>query len=205
MYSLIIRQIQKYYYNRYSKYEYLLENHKTLQVYKSILEEDDTLKKYDSAQEITFHKSLQFKDTKNKVKKILGTPNYQVTNSENEHVDIFFYKIKIGKQRIQCEAHFYKNGLFLCSYSFSYKKKQDRALIFSFLNEKYGIHEHARFPVKVNDINYRSLIVSKHIGVTLNYFDRSHVFFDQLTKYFKRKSIHEERYHLKLQQFYSSL
>lgn len=197
--------VYKYYYNKYSKYEYLSEKHKSLHIYENILEKNNTLENHDTEQPITFHKNLKFNDTKTRVKKRLGNPVYQITNTKNEDINIFFYKIQIGKQKIKCEVHFYKNAIILFTYHLPYIKNKESKTMFSFLYRKYGLNEYESFPIKIKDATNKTLIIAKHIGVNLSYVDTSHHFFDTLKKHIKEKELHKERYDVQIKRFYSSL
>ncbi len=198
--------LYKYYYNKYSKYEYLSEKYKNLHAYENILEKNSntTLNRH-TKQFITFHKKLTFNDSKSKTKKILGNPIYQITNTKNENIEVYFYKILIGKQKIRCEVHFYKDNLILFTYHLPYIKNEETKMMFSFLYEKYGLSEHDPFPIKIKDHKDKTLIISKHIGVNLMYVDCNHFFFEQLKDSLRKKEYHKMQYDIKLKKFYSSL
>lgn len=197
--------LYKYYYNKYNKYEYLSEKHKNLYIYENVLERNNTVENRENKQLITFHKDLKFNDLKTKVKKILGNPSYQITNVKNENIEIYFYKILIGKQKVKCEVHFYKNNLILFTYHLPHIKNKETKTMFSFLYKKYGLNEYESFPVKIKDPKNKTLIVAKHIGVSLTYVDTSHFFFDQLKKTIRKKEFYKRQYDIQLKQFYSSL
>jgi ribosomal protein S24E len=191
--------------NKYSKYEYLYENHKNLNIYENLFKNLLGTPSSESQRLISFSKYFSFNDSKAKIKKKLGQPTFQILNTKNKDIDIFFYKIQVGNEKIKCEVHFYNNTLFLFKYEQPYIKKKESKMMFSILQKNYGFKDSNQLPEKIIDINDNALIVSNHIGVTLSYVYTSHPFFDLLEHQISEKKLYKEQCNVRLKKFYNSL
>lgn len=197
--------IYKYYYNKYSKYEYLSEKHKNLLFYEKLFEKVSNTNTIHTTQDVSFRKKLKFNDSKSKIKKVLGNPAYEITNTENKDIEILFYKIQIGQEKIRCEVHLYRNKLFLFTYQLTYIKHKNSQLMLSILKKNYKVNHHDIFSNRISDKSDNSLMVSKHIGINLTYVNLTHSFFTFLKSHLSEKEHYTEKLHSQLERFYKSL
>lgn len=131
--------------------------------------------------EICFSKALKFGCSVLEVKNKLHKPNYQIRQNESLCTEILLYRIFIGKHKVRCQMHFYKDRLFLYNYTFSYVNKFETKEIINVIKEKYvsdiGIHAEQNIIDKFNNC----LQIEDDVRLTINYLSLNSDFFNEIT------------------------
>lgn len=134
--------------------------------------------------------SLKFPLEQKHVKSKLGSPDYILDNSEKiEGHEMYFYKIKSWKYKMNYQFHFHKGKLFYVNVEFSnldFSKLDDRNKILQMVMEKYVDKQVKdqimQFPVVLNDDDNNKLIISKELNVNMHYFSNDISLNEDLTK-----------------------
>ena len=131
------------YYSRDYYYEISLDKYYNVETYLQLVKNKNK-QALTTEQDILFSTSSLFKDQPRKyLKRKYGNPNYEVSHKfPFGVVNILFYKIFLGTQKVRLELHFFKNQLFFFNYTFSYLKDEDeKNLILKVLSEKYNLSQ----------------------------------------------------------------
>ena len=132
--------------------------------------------------------SISISSNKKTIKSKLGDPDYILSNDEKIHGhEMYFYKIKSWKYRMNYQFHFYNDQLFYVNVEFSnldFSKLSERNRILEMVLEKYVEKESAakihQFPVVLKDNEGNKLIISKELNVNMHYFSNDSKLNNQL-------------------------
>jgi len=167
--------------NKGHHYEQLLGKYNNienyLQVYKDALEK----KKICTSNEIFLKNNLEFDCTINKAERLYDKPHYVIKNTTDHNINILFYRLLIGGQKVKCEMHFYEKRLFFFNYTFSYVTDPDKELIIKVIHNKYLSDSFDYQNENIIDKNGNIITINESHGLVINYIASTHKFFKEVT------------------------
>ncbi|MBL7996788.1 hypothetical protein JNM05_15585 [bacterium] len=136
----ILRKLKKalpsqteYYYSRSRYYERLSAKYGNIRSYVSLLSAGNKLASVESA----VSAKPELGGSSEDVLKKYGEPHCRLANITVLKNQILFYKFLLGGHKTKCEMHFFKNKMFLFTYTFSYLTPNDKIKLVESLSKKY--------------------------------------------------------------------
>jgi hypothetical protein len=163
--TFFFRRKKSFPYSRSSYYENLLVEHNNGQLYLILM------KDLKNTNEIETNTEIQFMDNKkiNEINKECiirkyGNPNYKFINGALSEIEILIYRQKLGSYKTKLELHFFKNNLFLYTYTFSYLTLKEKNEIIKIIKEKY-LERECKDIINYNIVDKNKNIIMLNDGV----------------------------------------
>ena len=192
------------YYSRDYYYEISLDKYYNVETYLQFVKNKNK-EALVTEQDILFSTSTLFRDQPKKyLKKKYGNPNYEVTHKfPFGVVNILFYKIFLGTQKVRLELHFFQSQLFFFNYTFSYlKDEEEKNLILKVLSAKYELKQQIDPTTHfITDKSGNAIMLTDSIALVINYLCnvKSQVYLD-MEAYADRLAVEQEELKAKKQQ-----
>lgn len=175
---------KSFHYSRSNYYRRRLDESKSVQLYLKLmsdLEFTNGIKTNTEIQLIDNKKDNEI-NKKNIIRKY-GRPNYKFICEDLTEIEILFYRKKIGSHKAKMEFHFYKNSLFLYTYTFSYLSLEDKNEIIKIINEKYLEREYKDIiNHHIVDENKSTIILNDNLDFSIKYLDKNNIAFETILK-----------------------
>lgn len=186
-----------YYSQREYYYIKLIDRFCTIQNYFDLIARLREKRHIPSLRRIAPIKNLEFDSTDTaQIIKEFGKPDFKFTNSYDYlKVKIFLYRQKIGRYRVRSIFHFYKDKLFLISYSFSTLPPGGKEEILETLQKKYLKQIIDPKEIYIEDNKQNIISIFEDIDLNINYLNPKCEFYTELLEYMtsKSKARHDQR------------
>jgi hypothetical protein len=159
--SFISKKTEYNYYSKEYYYKKLFEHYNNLNEYNKLIRRIDIDKPLLTDFEISLIKDLSFTNiTRKLVLRRFGKPYYKHKIKETEfEIELFIYKIFIGKYKTKLETHFFNDTLFYYTFTFSLNLETQKNEIIRIFEKKYS---------KGNEIDVNNqYIKDKHQSVVI--------------------------------------
>lgn len=165
----------EYYYSSGHYYEKLYARYGNLDSYLKLLNSCTQLPSIESDEEIRPELGSHI----DQILKIYGKPRHRLTDVSPLNNQILFYKFLIGGHKTKCEMHFFRNRLFLFTYTFPYLTKENRTEIIKLLSTKYLSQATDLSHSKIVGKNGNEMFIQNTVDFTILYLAVKDVFFQE--------------------------
>jgi hypothetical protein len=192
MQKLLTAKTKDYYPHNY--YNSLLIRYNEPALYSNLLNEVKNKNKLITNEEISLVRNKPFYQIRiADIKKKYGKSNYHIKSKYPINKEILFYRLVVGKHRVNLELHFHDNELFFYNYSFPSLKPSDKTDIIKVIESKYLNGEKYNFQnFNITDSKYNFISVNENIIFTINYICFASAFFEDLSSFLEKQKKEEE-------------
>ena len=163
--TFLFRSLKSPPYSRNYYYENLLMEHNRGSLYFILM------KDLKNTNGIETNTEIQFMDNKknNEINKECiirkyGIPSYKFIYEPLPEIEVLFYRQKLGSHKTKLELHFFKNKLFLYTYTFSHLSLKDKNEIIKIIKEKY-LERECKDIINYNIVDKNKNIIMLNDGV----------------------------------------
>jgi|GEM_PF-1228359 len=192
MRKFLISNPKDYYPHNY--YNSLLIRYNEPALYLNLLAEIKNKNKLMTNEEISLLGNKPFHQTGTAdIRKRYGKSNYHIKSKYPISKEIFFYRLVIGKRRVNLELHFHDNELFFYNYSFPYLKPSDKTEIIKVVESKYLNGQKYNFKdFNITDSKYNIISINENAIFTISYICFASAFFEELSLFLEKQKREEE-------------
>ncbi len=198
--SMITKTKKSSYYLSYKHYDSIVDKYRNGQYYGNLLKRIKNDKKINSDAEIALVKNkLLNKIGERDVIKKFGKPVFKFNHDNLPNINILLYREKLGKHKVKTEYHFFKNSLFLYSYTFSNLSSNDKSEMLEVIQKKYFNGDSIDFKNEyIADKNSNLILVNNNdLSFSIYYLCDLKTAFDKISEYMdfkKTEAIRKEEF-----------